>query len=151
MQNIIRFICYFLLLTLVFGCKSKAILTDHTNIETSIKARLMNQQKAWNEGNIEEFMQTYWNSSELTFIGSRGPTYGWQKTLENYRKGYPDKKAMGRLHFDIIETRVISQDAAYVIGKFTLFREKDEPSGYFTLLWRKMENQWYIISDHTSG
>jgi len=140
-----------LLFLLFIGCHSKNILLDDTSIENSIHQRLDNQQKAWNKGNIEEFMKTYWNDPQLTFIGSRGPTYGWNQTLTNYKKNYPDNKAMGRLQFDILETDILAQDAAYVLGKYTLFRENDEPSGYFTLLWRKFDNQWYIVSDHTSG
>ncbi|MCK5730385.1 MAG: hypothetical protein KAH68_04890, partial [Draconibacterium sp.] len=57
------------------------------------------QVVAWNEGNLDEFMQTYWNSEKLVFVGSRGPTYGWQATLESYKKGYPNKVAMGKLNF----------------------------------------------------
>jgi hypothetical protein len=36
------------------------------------------------------------------FIGKSGITYGWQKTLDNYKKGYPDKEAMGKLHFTLL-------------------------------------------------
>lgn len=143
-----RYTLFFLVL---LGCHSKGIMLDHSNIENSIRLRLKKQQDSWNTGDIDVFMQTYWNDPQLTFIGSRGPTYGWNQTLENYKKSYPESKAMGRLHFDILETEVLAHDAAYVLGKYTLYRESDEPSGYFTLLWRKIDNQWYIVSDHTSG
>ena len=59
---------------------------------------LHSQQKAWNEGNIDGFMSSYWNNDSLKFIGSKGITYGWQKTLDNYKKSYPNKEAMGKLN-----------------------------------------------------
>jgi ketosteroid isomerase-like protein len=107
------------------------------------------QQSAWNRGDIPGFMQHYWQSDSLKFIGSRGVTYGWQKTLDNYRKSYPDKAAMGVLKFTIIEATQLAPDAVYVIGKWELAKEKPA-SGHFTLMWRKIANEWVIVSDHTS-
>ena len=60
------------------------------------------QNAAWNEGNLEKFMEGYWNSDKLKFIGSRGLQEGWQKTLDNYKKSYPDKATMGKLTFTIL-------------------------------------------------
>ena len=37
-------------------------------------------------GNLEEFMSFYWKSDSLMFIGKNGIQYGWQKTLDNYKK-----------------------------------------------------------------
>ena len=69
----------------------------------AIRAVLSTQQNAWNNGNLEAFMDGYWRSDSLSFIGKRGINYGWQKTLDNYKKSYPDKAAMGTLHFDILK------------------------------------------------
>lgn len=59
-----------------------------------IESLLAKQVEAWNEGNLEKFMETYRNSQKLSFVGSHGPTFGWQQTLDNYKTGYPDKAAM---------------------------------------------------------
>lgn len=109
------------------------------------------QVQAWNEGNLEKFMQTYWNSEKLSFVGSRGPTYGWQATLESYKKGYPDKAAMGNLKFTILDISKIDRKTVYVIGKFELTREMGNLSGHFTLVIQKNENKWLIVSDHSSS
>ena len=119
--------------------------------KSDIKTVLLEQQEAWNNGNIDAFMKGYMKTDDLTFIGSKGITQGWNQTLLNYKKGYPDKAAMGILKFDIIELKVLSSDYAYMIGKYTLTREEDTPSGYFDLLWQKVNNNWVIVSDHTSG
>ena len=79
-----------------------------TNSEKEHISSLLDKQiEAWNEGNLEKFMETYWKSDELVFIGSRGPTYGWQATLDSYKKGYPDKTAMGHLEFKILDLNKI--------------------------------------------
>lgn len=107
------------------------------------------QEKAWNEANIEGFMQYYWKSDSLKFIGSKGITYGWEKTLANYKKSYPNAEAMGKLRFTVLECTQLSKNAIYVVGKWELTKEKPV-GGHFTLLWRKIDGKWIIVSDHTS-
>lgn len=111
---------------------------------------LEDQRQAWNRGEIEEYMQGYLKSDSLVFVGKSGPKYGWDNTLANYKKAYPDKKAMGFLSFDIKEVRLISADHAFVLGAWHLKREKDEPKGFFTLLVKKVNGEWKVITDHSS-
>ena len=119
------------------------------NEKREISGLLDKQVLAWNEGNLEKFMQTYWNSEKLSFVGSRGPTYGWQATLESYKKGYPDKAAMGNLKFTIHDMSKIDRKTVYVIGKFELTRDVGNLSGHFTLVIQKINDEWLIISDHS--
>lgn len=107
------------------------------------------QETSWNAGDVRGFMDYYWQSDSLKFIGSKGITYGWQKTLDNYIKGYPDKTAMGILKFTIIEASQLSNTSIYIIGKWELQKEKPA-GGHFTLLWKKINGQWVIVTDHTS-
>jgi ketosteroid isomerase-like protein len=117
---------------------------------TAIRKVLEQQQQDWNSGNLEAFMQGYWKSDSLKFISSRGINYGWQATLDGYKKGYPTTEAMGKLTFTIISIEKLSKKSAIVIGKWHLQRTKDEPQGHFTLLWKKTEGRWVIVADHTS-
>lgn len=118
--------------------------------ESEVVALLQQQAADWNRGDIDAFMEGYWKSDELVFIGSRGPTFGWQKTLENYKKGYPDLSAMGKLSFDLISVTQQSKKVVSVVGKFTLEREHDQPTGHFLLLVKKIKGTWKVIADHTS-
>ena len=111
---------------------------------------MADQQDAWNNFNIESFMEGYWKSDSLKFIGKNGITYGWDSTLENYKKIYPSKEAMGKLTFTIISLDLISDTSAFMIGKYHLKRKNDEPSGHFTLLWLKIDGKWLIVADHSS-
>lgn len=107
------------------------------------------QEESWNKGDVRGFMNYYWNSDSLKFIGSKGITYGWQKTLDNYIKGYPNKEAMGILTFTILDATQLSETSIYVIGKWELKKEKPS-GGHFTLLWKNINGKWVIVADHTS-
>ena len=118
--------------------------------EQEIISVLHTQDEAWNNGNIEAFMQTYWKHDSLMFIGKSGVTYGWLNTLNNYKKGYPDTMAMGKLHFDLIQIKKLSRTYYHVVGKWHLTRSIGNLEGHFTLLIQKIKGRWYIIADHSS-
>lgn len=116
----------------------------------AILAVMDGQEAAWNKGDLEGFMEGYWQSDSLRFIGKSGITYGWQPTLDNYRKGYPDRAAMGQLRFTILRVEGMGKGWAHVTGRWELQREQDMPNGYFTLVWRKLSGKWVIVADHSS-
>ncbi|WP_425390498.1 YybH family protein [Ekhidna sp.] len=118
--------------------------------ERAIRDVLAQQEECWNAGDLECFMEGYWKSDQLVFIGSKGVTYGWQKTLDNYKKSYPDRAAMGQLTFELILLEPLSEDFWSVIGKWSLKRKNDNPQGHFTLIFRRLGDEWVIVSDHSS-
>lgn len=95
-------------------------------------------------------MQGYWKSDELTFIGSRGVTKGWQKTLDNYKKAYPNQESMGKLTFTVLSMEKISKKSVFVIGKWHLKRKIGNIEGHFSLVWKKIKGKWLIVADHSS-
>ncbi len=133
----------FFVFLILFSNSAKA--QDENKVLDLMKA----QEKVWNQGDIEGFMASYEQSDSLLFIGSNGITRGWKNTLERYKKSYPDKSAMGELKFTIVKTEQFAKDCIYVIGKWSLKKEKPA-SGYFTLIWRKIDGAWKITSDHSS-
>lgn len=144
-NNVLKLI---LITGLCFPVSSK--MHAQTNDVTAIKEVMNEQVKAWNNGDIDAFMHTYWKSDSLLFLGSKGPSYGWQTTLNNYKKSYPDTVAMGKLDFNILDVKLLSSDYGFVLGKWHLTRTIGDIGGHFTLLFRKINGQWYIVADHTS-
>ena len=118
--------------------------------EASILSSIEQQRIAWNKGDLNSFMDTYWQSDSLMFIGKSGVTYGWQNTLDNYKKGYPDTAAMGKLDFNILEVKRLAVEYFFVVGKWHLTRSIGDVGGHFTLLFRKIKNKWVIVADHSS-
>lgn len=127
-----------------------ANLFAQTKDDAAIKNILAMQSDAWNAGNLETFMQGYWKNDSLKFIGTSGITYGWQKTLDNYKKNYPDAAAMGKLNFTILETKRLSVLYYFVVGKWHLTRSIGDIGGHFTLLFKKINKKWVIVADHSS-
>ncbi|MBL7703677.1 MAG: DUF4440 domain-containing protein [Ferruginibacter sp.] len=124
--------------------------TAQNKDEQTIRSLIEEQRLSWNTGNLEKFMETYWENDSLMFIGKSGITYGWQKTLDNYKKGYPDTAAMGKLDFELLEIKRLSVMYFFVVGKWHLTRSVGDVGGHFTLLFKKVKNKWVIVADHSS-
>ncbi len=124
---------------------------EHKGDREAIGAVLSAQQTAWNSADVDAFLAGYWRSPELTFSGSSGLVRGWDGVLARYKKNYPDRAAMGRLDFSALEFRFLGPDAALVLGRWHLKREKDDVGGVFTLVWQRFPDGWKIIHDHTSA
>lgn len=112
---------------------------------------LSNQQDDWNRGDIDAFMQGYLKSDKLVFSGASGPIYGWEATRNRYKKTYSDRQKMGKLKFGVLNIIGLSPNVIQLQGKYFLKRTIGDAQGYFTLNWIRNNNQWYIISDHTSA
>ncbi len=141
----------FLLVVLSSYCfaQSKQVSAASAD-EQAIRQLLDKQTQAWNKGDIESFMQTYWQNDSLMFIGKSGITYGWTNTLNNYKKSYPDTTAMGKLSFTILSVKRLSVDYFHVVGKWHLQRSIGDLSGHYTLLIKKIKGRWQIVADHSS-
>jgi uncharacterized protein (TIGR02246 family) len=119
--------------------------------ESEIRALLDSQVAAWNRGDLEAFMATYWNSPKTAYVGSSGVIRGWQSVLDRYRKNYPDRQAMGTVTFSGLEITMLSPDAAVILGHWHLERAGGHMGGVFSLVVRKLPEGWRIILDHTSA
>lgn len=131
---------------LLINLHSSAQSTD----EQTIRQLLSDQTVAWNKGDLQNFMKGYWENDSLMFIGKSGVTYGWTNTLNNYKRGYPDTAAMGKLSFDLLHVKSLSADYFQVVGKWFLKRSIGDLSGHYTLLLKKISGLWVIVADHSS-
>ena len=131
--------------------KKESRANSHEGDRAAIQAVLTAQQNAWNQGDVERFLDGYWHSPELTFSGSSGVSRGWDGVLARYQKTYPDRAAMGHLDFSHLEFRFLGRDAALVLGQWHLQREKGDVGGVFSLVWQRFPEGWKIIHDHTSA
>lgn len=139
MKKIILLLCLMCACT-VFSQNEEKDIND-------IQAVLKAQRLAWSKNNIEEFMEGYWKSDSLKFYGSNGVTYGWENTLNRYKKAYPSKDHTGKLSFKINDISKITDGAYYVLGEFHLKREVGNASGFFMLVFKKINGEWKIIAD----
>lgn len=138
------------LLLTFFSLITLAGIGQSKNDISEVKEAMRKQEIAWNKADVEGFMAYYWKSDSLKFIGSKGITYGWQKTLDNYKKSYPNADAMGVLTFENNTIEQLSPNKIFVIGKWSLKRKEGDVGGHYTLLWKKLNGKWVIVVDHTS-
>ena len=138
-----------LLLILLLSILSLAVFSQSKD-EIEVRNVLARQNAAWNRGDVDAFMVGYWENDSLMFIGKSGVTYGYKNTLANYKKNYPDTTVMGKLTFTLIQLKQLSPEYFHVTGKYYLNRTIGDASGHFTLMLRKINGKWLIISDHSS-
>jgi ketosteroid isomerase-like protein len=136
----------FLLVTLI----SLNVFAQSEN-EKAIMKVLAEQEQAWNNYDLEGFMQGYWKSDSLKFFGAGGVTHGWEQTLERYKKGYPDKSYSGTLNFKIEQILPVEMNSYYVMGRYFLTREAGNAEGIFMIIFKKIDGEWKIISDTSCG
>jgi len=126
---------------------------QRANLEEGIKHLLLSQVEAWNHGNLEDFMQGYWHSPDLTFFSGATETRGWEPTLARYRQRYQaEGKEMGKLEFQKLNIDLLSRKSAVVTGEWHLtMSDGKQPHGLFTLIFKRLPAGWRIVHDHTSA
>jgi beta-aspartyl-peptidase (threonine type) len=126
---------------------------DNALQNAQIVKLLADQETAWNAGDLDGFMAGYLKSDGLEFLSGGDVTTGWQATYDRYQKRYKGEgKEMGKLKFDILGVDVLSGNAAVARGKWALtLSDGSTPHGLFTLLFRLIDGEWKIVSDHTSA
>lgn len=130
--------------------ENKTSTPNFTQTKQIIEKKMKEQETSWNAGDIDGFMKPYWQNSELSFVGKRGITKGYNQVLNNYKETYPDKEAMGTLAFDNVKYIDCGKELTHLTGKWTLFRKQDTLSGYYSLVWKLILDDWKIIYDHSS-
>ncbi len=113
------------------------------------------QLKGWNDANIDVFMSGYIKDSSVRFITDKKVKTSWQEITDSYKKGYPDKDAMGHLTFHRDEIRWVNESAyiAQVIGRWEVIQKhqptQDTLSGRFSLIFVGTPEGPKIQIDHT--
>jgi beta-aspartyl-peptidase (threonine type) len=121
--------------------------------ESEIRAVLDAQVESWNAGKLEEFMEGYWRSPELTFFSGGRKLTSWDATLERYRKTYQaEGKEMGKLAFSDLDIQSLGESSSVVRGRWKLrMSDGKEIGGLYTLIFRRFKDGWKIVHDHTSS
>ncbi len=138
------------ILILLYSCKTS---TDEEAIK-GIQKNFEQQTKAWNQGNLSSYIEAYTSDGRARTISRAGVTQGKDNILKEYQKYY-NKENMGTLRFDHFTYDKLRNDLYYVVGRFNLTyptkdHEPKERHGWFSVLMHKKEDNWFILSDHSS-
>ena len=138
---------FLFLIILFISCSSQE--PNVAEVKEEIQNIINQQEKAWNEGDIEGFMEYYWNSEKFTFQSGNNRIRGWQSLLHRYKKNYSGEN-QGKLNFSDIEINVLTDEYAYVLGRWKVALADTTNQGLFTLIFKQLPEGWRIINDHTS-
>ena len=138
------------IISVIFLFTSISISQTIKSEKEKIQNVLTLQSTAWNNGDIDGYMEGYWKSDSLVFTSGGNVTRGFDSTKTKYKRKYDTKEKMGTLLFSDLEISVLDENVAWVLGKWKLIRKEDEPNGVFTLVMKKFGSEWKIVHDHTS-
>lgn len=136
-------------LAVFLGCAT----SDSERDRKDILQVLSDQAAAWNRGDLEEFLKGYRRSERTVFAGGAAVHRGFDAMARRYRETYSSRAKMGRLTFAHLTFEQLESDHAVVTGSWELELEGSEkrPGGVFTLIWKRFEEGWLIVHDHTSS
>ncbi len=120
--------------------------------ELSIIKVLIAQENAWNKGDLAGFASSFKDSPD-TLVITHTVSRGFTGLLDEYKRDYPSKAAMGTLSYSELEVHPLDENFAVVIGKYRLERGKKDggnAEGLFSLVFENTDNGWKIIVDHTT-
>jgi len=133
------------------GCRAEPRADRPTaEDEAEIRAVIERQKQAWNQGDIETFMQGYHRSPDLLFTSGGKIRRGFDETLARYQEKYVTGGAMGHLEFTEVELQPVGAVGAVALGHWKLTETPEAGEGVFTLVLTKVEGRWGIVHDHTS-
>lgn len=126
-------------------------------VSTQIMKGMEDSADGWNAGDIDRFLAIYSDDPATSFAGSAGLKRGKAGIRAQYLKSYagqfgPESGAATRsvLSFVLDDLRLIGDDHALLIARWTLTTGDKTQSGMTSLLFRKEAGGWKIIADHSS-
>jgi uncharacterized protein (TIGR02246 family) len=136
----------------ILPAQDKNPLHTASRQELDVIKVLLAQETAWNKGDLTAFASSYKDAPDTLFVAHQ-VSRGFSGLLDQYKRDYPTRAAMGTLAFSELEVRPLDENYAVVIGKYHLDRGKKDggnAEGLFTLVLEKTDAGWKIIIDHTT-
>jgi ketosteroid isomerase-like protein len=120
--------------------------------ELDIIKVLIGQENAWNKGDLAAFASSFKDSPDTLFI-THQVFRGFAGLVDEYKRDYPSRGAMGTLAYSDLEVHPLDENFAVVIGRYRLDRAKKDGGnveGLFSLVVEKTDNGWKVVVDHTT-
>jgi uncharacterized protein (TIGR02246 family) len=128
----------------------KISATTSKKIEVAIRKVFEAGCTAWNRGDLDGYLASYWDSNKTTWVSSGSLTRGRKAIVAAHKTRFSRPQQMGKLTLAELEIDVLTTTDAVAFGRWMLVVDNETPKGFFTVQLRKIEGIWLFVSDHSS-
>ena len=126
---------------------SNSTNTDTDIASTEIISCFGTWTDAWNAGDVDGFLDGYYDSDSVRYVGGETVIRGKNNIVQHFRS----RGATGTLSLVHFEVDFISPEDAICFGQYHVVDDEEEiHEGYFTAHVRRIGDSWKIVSDHSS-
>jgi hypothetical protein len=131
---------------------TKALTTTNSASGKEVADALNRMTDQWNAHNLEGYLTIFWNSPKLSVITDSSVTSGYRELYSSYQRSYTDLEIMGKVQVSSVKIRMIKQDFAFALSKWTFFFPKTNHAvaGIDTTYLQKFDFGWKIVTSHTT-
>jgi uncharacterized protein (TIGR02246 family) len=122
-----------------------------TDIEEHIRARFEEGTEAWNRGDLDAYLAGYWDSEETRWISRGTIIRGVDAIRAAYKSLFDSPEKMGKFEVTDWEIEVLTDGDALVVGKWSHSAGPLVRQGVFTVHMKKLQEEWVVVTDHTSA
>ena len=120
-------------------------------VREQISATLAHGARAWNAGNLDDFVSDYEPGPGTSYIGGRGMVHGVAAIRAAYAPRFAPGAQRDSLHFEDLEVDVLAPDVVNAVAYYVLMRgDSVTARGPTSLVMRRTDGRWRIIHDHSS-
>jgi ketosteroid isomerase-like protein len=123
-----------------------------TREQLDVAKIVLDQEKAWNKGNMEMYL-TYYKDAPETEAMLGGPVRGLANIRNAFHANFPNREAMGALEQSEVSVRELDDKFAIATGKYHLSRPRKsggDAEGTFAEVFERTPSGWQIVFSVTT-
>jgi uncharacterized protein (TIGR02246 family) len=124
---------------------------ERKNSEAAIQEVFNAGCAAWNRGDLDGYLASYWDSDQTIWISDGSLTRGRKAIEAAYKARFSTLRQMGKLTIVELEIDVLTSMDAIAFGRWMLAVEDKTAQGFFTVQLKKIEGTWVSVCDHASS
>lgn len=123
---------------------------ENKKTEDAIRRVFEDGCAAWNRGDLDGYLASYWDSSTTLWVSSGSLLRGRKAIVAAYKARFSTPQQMGKLTLADLEIDVLTTTDAIAFGRWMLVVDDQASKGFFTVQLRQIEGTWLFIADHSS-
>ena len=105
---------------------------------------------AWNRGDMDGYMASYWHSDKVRWVSEGVVRYGFEAIATGFKTRFDSPDSRGLLAVADLDIQLLSESDALVFGDWIQTTPTARHHGVFTVQLKKIAGEWLIVSDHSS-